>query len=154
MACPQWSEQISAWLDGALSGREREELEAHLEACEACRSAATQLRNLKRQLKAMPVPPPNEGMWNRILRHIRHHARLRRNIYIKRWVVASWFAVAASVAILVTTFLWFRPANSKPARTINTLVSYHADNLSLALSDNPMCHLVATAELSEAEGYE
>jgi len=154
MACPQWSEQISAWLDGALSEREREELEAHLEICEACRHAAIQFRNLKRQLKAMPVPPPSDGMWSRILRQIRHRTCSRRNIYIKRWVVASWFAVAASVAILATTFLWFRPANSKSASPINTLVSYHADNLSLALSDNPMCHLVATAELSEAEGYE
>ena len=154
MACPQWSEQISAWLDGALSERERKELESHLETCEACRHAAIQLRNLKHHLKAMPVPLPDDGMWNRFLRHIRHHARPKRNIGIKRWVVVSWFAVATSIVVLSISLLWFRPANSKPASPINTLVSYHADNLSLALSDNPMCHLVATAELSEAEGYE
>ncbi len=154
MACPQWSEQISAWIDGMLTEQEREALEAHLTVCSDCHRTAQELRNLKSHLLNFPVLKPYRGMWNRVMRRVRQHYRLRRPVAVKQLVVWG-FAFAAS--FVVAALLLFRPIfqNTRPApNLLNTLASYHTDTVSLALSDNPMCHLVATAELSEAEGNE
>ena len=46
-------EQISALIDGELSGAELDRASAHLAACARCRAEATELRQLKRDLYAV-----------------------------------------------------------------------------------------------------
>ncbi|MCE5239013.1 DUF4349 domain-containing protein [bacterium] len=41
--CEQWREAISAWLDGQCSPQEEKEVQAHLDACPACRAWAEQV---------------------------------------------------------------------------------------------------------------
>lgn len=154
MSCEQWSEQLSAWVDGMLAESERKSLEAHLQSCEACRQTAKELQELKRKLRTMPVPSPKPEMWNRVMRHLRHRIQRRRLTVVKPSV---WLAAAASIALLIgaVTLMWQRSNTFRPEEgSLNFIVSYHADNVSLALNDNPLSHLIATAELSEAEGYE
>ncbi len=154
MSCERWSEQLSAWVDGMLPEDERENLEAHLQSCETCRQTAFELSELKRKLQAMPVPPPKQGMWNRVMRHVRYRIRRKRFTVVKSPV---WLAAVASIALLFGAIALLRqkPTDGHPKeQTLNLVVSYHADNVSLALSDNPLCHLIATAEFSEVESHE
>ena len=48
--------QISALVDGELSGAELDRANAHLAACERCRAEAAELRQLKRDLRALAIP--------------------------------------------------------------------------------------------------
>jgi anti-sigma factor RsiW len=49
-------EQISALVDGELSGAELDRANAHLAACVPCREEAAELRQLKNQLRALAAP--------------------------------------------------------------------------------------------------
>ena len=56
--------QISGLVDGELSGAELDRANAHLAACERCRAEAAELRQLKRDLRALAIPlldPASEG---------------------------------------------------------------------------------------------
>jgi hypothetical protein len=48
--------QISALVDGELTGAELDRANAHLAACEQCRAEAAELRQLKRDLRALAIP--------------------------------------------------------------------------------------------------
>jgi len=48
--------QISALVDGELNGAELDRANAHLAACEQCRAEAAELRQLKRDLRALAIP--------------------------------------------------------------------------------------------------
>jgi hypothetical protein len=57
-------EQISALVDGELTGAELDRAHAHLAACPRCREEAAELRQLKTQLRALAAPwesPPGAG---------------------------------------------------------------------------------------------
>lgn len=49
-------EQISALIDGELTGAELDRANAHLAACERCRKQAAELRQLKRELRLLAAP--------------------------------------------------------------------------------------------------
>jgi anti-sigma factor RsiW len=56
-------ERISALVDGELTGAELDRASAHLAACARCRQEAAELRQLKRQLRALAAPwdPPADA---------------------------------------------------------------------------------------------
>jgi anti-sigma factor RsiW len=59
-------EQISALVDGELTGAELDRANAHLAACAPCREEAAELRQLKTQLRALAAPwdsPAGAGFW-------------------------------------------------------------------------------------------
>jgi anti-sigma-K factor RskA len=71
-----WSEEIAAYLLGALEPEEAEQLERHLEECEGCRS---QLRWLAPAIRSLPesverVEPPRE-LRRRLIEEVRADAR-------------------------------------------------------------------------------
>lgn len=51
-------EQISALIDGELTGAELDRANAHLAACARCRAEAAGLRQLKRELRALAASAP------------------------------------------------------------------------------------------------
>lgn len=72
----------SAWVDGELRGRERDELASHLQRCARCRTAITELRVTQTMLRSLPArnlvvditadgladgPPERTGSWRRAL---------------------------------------------------------------------------------------
>lgn len=61
-------EQISALVDGELSGAELDRANAHLAACDRCRAEAAELRQLKRDLRALfEVEGGDDGLTRRLL---------------------------------------------------------------------------------------
>ncbi len=52
----QLTEALSAYLDGALEGAERDMLERHLATCDACRAELAGLRRVGALLRALPEP--------------------------------------------------------------------------------------------------
>ncbi len=61
-------EQISALIDGELTGAELDRANAHLASCERCRAEAAELRQLKRSLRALFEVDGNDELTRRLLR--------------------------------------------------------------------------------------
>jgi anti-sigma factor RsiW len=61
-------EQISALIDGELTGAELDRANAHLAACEDCRAEAAEERQLKRALRALFEVDANDQLTARLLR--------------------------------------------------------------------------------------
>lgn len=60
-------EQISALIDGELSGAELDRANAHLAACERCRAEAAEMRQLKRDLRALFEVDGDDALTGRLL---------------------------------------------------------------------------------------
>ena len=61
------NEQLSALIDGELNGTELDRVNAHLAACEQCRSEAAGLRLRKRELRNLATTRPSEDLTRRLL---------------------------------------------------------------------------------------
>ena len=61
-------EQISALIDGELTGAELDRANAHLAACERCRAEAAEMRQLKRALRALFEVECDDELTRRLLR--------------------------------------------------------------------------------------
>jgi anti-sigma factor RsiW len=108
---PQANE-LQAWLDGDLSGTERQELSGHLEGCARCRGELASLEMLFAELETLettgPEPAPRFAgtVMAEILRRDTEE-RVRRN----RVVVPA--AAAACFALVLA--LWLMPSPGLPA---------------------------------------
>ena len=60
-------EQISALIDGELTGAELDRANAHLAACERCRAEAAEMRQLKRALRALFEVESDDELTRRLL---------------------------------------------------------------------------------------
>ena len=60
-------EQLSALVDGELSGADLDRANAHLAACDQCRSEAATLRFLKRELRQLAAARPSSELTQRLL---------------------------------------------------------------------------------------
>lgn len=60
-------EQISALVDGELSGADLDRANAHLAMCEPCRAEAAALRALKRELRALAGRDTDDELTRRLL---------------------------------------------------------------------------------------
>jgi anti-sigma factor RsiW len=104
-------EQLSAYIDGELSGNERDDLEQHLTGCLDCSATVRALRATVADMRAMPAPLPSEQeSW--ALRAAITKARKRPATRYQRWTVAagSVAAVAIAVVVVVTNVGHNKPA--------------------------------------------
>ena len=60
-------EQISALVDGELTGAELDRANAHLAACERCRAEAAEMRQLKRALRALFEVDGDDALTGRLI---------------------------------------------------------------------------------------
>jgi len=70
-------ELFSDYLEGELSPREREELSAHLQECEACREELEDLKKTMRSLSGLKALPPPAGFASKVQQKIRKRSRGR-----------------------------------------------------------------------------
>lgn len=61
-----WQARLSEYLDGQLTEPEKRALEEHLQTCESCRMALSELRAVVERLHADPMDEIPEGAWPRI----------------------------------------------------------------------------------------
>jgi anti-sigma factor RsiW len=65
-------DQLSALIDGELSGSELDRAHAHLASCAQCRAEAAALRDLKRELRNLAAEQPSDDLARRLLAMATH----------------------------------------------------------------------------------
>lgn len=75
MSCGAYRRLLSAYLDDALSGKQRTALLAHIEACPACAAMLARYRQMDLLLRRLPQSAPPDSLRQRVLCHLpaRHH---------------------------------------------------------------------------------
>lgn len=90
-------EVIDDYLDGLLGSHERAAVEAHASSCAACQGRIVRERDLREQLRGLPVPPPDMRVFERAIARAAEQERARRS---RRGRTVGW-ALAASVVAAI-----------------------------------------------------
>ena len=110
MTDDRWLYRIDDYLDEDLSDADREELERHIESCDACRDEVASYRRLRRLALAAPTVPVPDDLGFRIRRRregVRPARRPRAGL-LRLLPLAAGAAAAAVLLLLV------RPGVSPP----------------------------------------
>lgn len=67
MHCDQFRQNLDPFLDGELDVASSRDIESHQAKCDACATVRSRKEALRRTLKAMPVPPPEDGFLDAIV---------------------------------------------------------------------------------------
>ncbi len=118
MSCEELSEELSAYLDGELSPRERAALKAHLERCSRCREELASLRAVSQLVGSLPQVQPSQAFSQALGREISAHGRRRwlRPIPLFAGDLIPGLAVAALLLIALTV-AFVIPRFTSPRRT-------------------------------------
>ena len=128
MDCRQLQLGIDDYLDGILPAGEQQLVESHLAGCPACRDELSQVQDLRRSLRNLPVPPPSAGFSARIMGRVRQKQQQRQ--YMVRGMGA---ALAASLLLWMgVSFLQPLP----PTGGVNTIVMGVSDTRHVKLVFN------------------
>jgi negative regulator of sigma E activity len=66
----EWTDQLSDYLDGELSGDERDAVESHLAGCAHCRNVLEELRRVIARARSIQPRPPHQDLWAGIAERI------------------------------------------------------------------------------------
>jgi hypothetical protein len=107
MNCEEFSEALSAYLDGELSAEERSTLEAHLERCPRCREELKSLRAVSRLVGTLPQVKASPAFLSALSQGvaIRKRSRWLRPIPLFKGDLVPALAAAAVLLIAVTVVL-------------------------------------------------
>jgi len=103
--CETAREAISALIDGEFGGVERSLLEAHMEACPACRAWRDRAHEVTRHARLAPawsVPPPSARTLAALSARRTRRARLRERALVRAGLVAVALAqVVVTLPVLI-----------------------------------------------------
>ncbi len=153
MGCDDFEPFIDAYIDDEFGERERAEMEAHLDICEACRRRVeVQLEfkdHLRSQLEEIEAP---DSLRQRVMTGLDEIENEEADVATTagRWMslkrvgwVAGPLAAVLAVALVLPEFT-VAPAASSPAPVIDSTVDWHQGNFPLE---------VTTADAREAERW-
>src|SRR2546422_11298052 len=98
----RWTERLSEYVDGDLSERDRQALEAHLEDCASCRETIEELRALVSQAQALEPSAPSTDLWPSIAARIEAGSRsatFRRPATWRGWRLSLSLPPASPAAV-------------------------------------------------------
>lgn len=100
--CEQYASALSAFVDGELSEKEKEEVLAHVERCQNCREYLSELMIVHAAFAEMPELDAPAGFSERVLERMHEEARVRSR-HRRAWprVLAACFAL-----LVVTAAAW------------------------------------------------
>ena len=100
--CEQYASALSAFVDGELSEKEKEEVLAHVERCQNCREYLSELMIVHAAFEEMPELDAPAGFSERVLERMHEEARVRSR-HRRAWprVLAACFAL-----LVVTAAAW------------------------------------------------
>ena len=101
-SCDEVRDWLSAYLDGELTARRREAVEAHLAGCDACRRELASLRQVSACLQAWPAPEPASDLSARFTERLAARAAQQDR---RPWFAGPWPRAAAATALAACLLL-------------------------------------------------
>jgi len=104
----QWTDRLSEYLDGEVTGPERTALEAHVASCDACRTTLDELRRVVTNARALDDRPPTVDLWPAIATRIGLASRSKVRPLARRFAftVPQLAAAAVVLALLSGGAAW------------------------------------------------
>src|SRR2546427_360947 len=99
----QWTDRLSEYLDGELTGPERTTLEAHVASCDACRTTLDELRRVVTNARALDDRPPTVDLWPGIATRIGLASRSKVRPLARRFAFTVPQLAAASVVLALVS---------------------------------------------------
>ncbi len=111
----KWTNRLSDYLAGELTAGERDELEAHLAACEECSATLDELRSVVARAQMLEDRPPTDDLWTGIAARIgsapavardavdlaEHRREKERRLMGRRFSFSFPQLAAASIALMI-----------------------------------------------------
>ncbi|MGQ9561504.1 MAG: zf-HC2 domain-containing protein [Candidatus Oleimicrobiaceae bacterium] len=99
--CDDFVALIMDYIDGELSGRDRQRLMEHLRQCADCASQVQKLRLLRLQLRSLPPVAASPGFEAGLRARLRREQQARSRRLLRLAPFASWRVAGYAVAMLV-----------------------------------------------------
>lgn len=115
----EWTDLVSAYLDGELDAVTRRRLEAHLAGCAACAAVRADLERIRSVAPSYRGEPPTNDLWPGIQAAIdpRGVVRLADRRPARRFFgLRQLLAAGLAASVIGAGALWYRNAN-RPATT-------------------------------------
>jgi predicted anti-sigma-YlaC factor YlaD len=129
MSCQHYEDWLGDAIDGTLEPHKQTELDAHCQACAACRDLLDDLRKIRAAAAALDRRTPSPELWNAIAAKVEAS---RRGQLTSSWVhLAAAAALVAALGVAAWWGLTLRPQSTDP-QTTSTLVRTAASELQLA----------------------
>jgi anti-sigma factor RsiW len=113
MNCERIETMLVAYLDGKARESERREVEAHLEACAACRKRAEEFRRVWSVLDEVPAVEPSLGFDARVRQRVAAEPRPRPFAWL---IPQPRFALA--VTLLLALAVWISSVAPAPEQSV------------------------------------
>jgi hypothetical protein len=165
MACARYRESIQELAEGTIGPIRRAELQQHLDACEACRALAGDLRTIVDAAASLDALAPPDRVWLQIAGRLRQAGRVAAPAPpVRRHWYAAGMAIAAALMIAVGASLFVLLRDTAPGRSDGTVaegngagqdpVQSIAEEIRLAEEhyQNAIRRLEEVAELDAASG--
>ena len=123
MICQVARELIPQLMDGELEGRQRQELERHLQSCVNCAEAVDRAAILRDKIRGdAPYFSAPEVLTGRVREALRREKAVSR-----RWTPPAWWQTAASIAaiLVLAIFVWNRHQQDTRNTLANEVVTAH-----------------------------
>jgi hypothetical protein len=104
MSCETTTQYLNDFLDGSLDGLKVQDIQSHMQKCEACRRLVEREQGLRAALRDLPVPELRPDFVRSTLAKARqgHERRARRRLAM-RGAIAAGFALFVVANLLVTS---------------------------------------------------
>jgi len=122
MNASHWTDRLSEYLDGDLTGAEREACESHLAGCADCARLLEELKAVVVGARALPPSPPPADLWNAVearletpVLQMRPRAEIRDRLE-RRWTLSfgQLAAMAACLVAVTAGVMWLATRDGSP----------------------------------------
>ncbi|NIO15571.1 MAG: DUF2275 domain-containing protein [Deltaproteobacteria bacterium] len=111
MECEQIRENLSAYVDGEISGEERDRVEGHLVACETCAGALAELNAYLERIGKLEEVDPPPWLTQKVMARVQSESEEKRGFYQRffpQFLLARPIHALATVLILVLSVYVFQ----------------------------------------------
>lgn len=141
MKCTDYQKLISDRMDGSLSPAGQKKLEAHLEACQACRLYEEELKGIEAEIRKLPaVEPENlavlEGKLRERLIRVEAENRIHKPKSLGMALAPAWAAGVFLVMVAFYLLVFNRPAVKEQSLDLASLMSFEDSYITLTQTLN------------------
>ena len=140
--CDQIKARLAEHAVGLLDGRERGDVERHLQACVACQRELRALQRTDALLNALPLEEPPPGLWDAVRQEIKTPARAPWWEMLRLPRLAYAGLAAAIIAIAAVVFMQQRPPAVKEMEEANFIERHEMLAWNDPLSDKAALGLI------------